>query len=890
VVRLTPRDSLGAARPLSVSGREYTIYALDAAAARFGAGVHLLPVSLKVLLENLMRHEDGAVVTLDDIAAVAEWATRSAGEGEVSFHPNRVLMPDSSGVPLLLDISAMRDAMAAIGADPARVNPLVPVDLVLDHSVMADVAGVPDALEQNLAIEYERNRERYTFVRWAEGAYRNLRVIPPGNGILHQINLEHLAHVVATAERDGRRVAFPDTLVGMDSHTPMINALAVFGWGVGGIEACAAMLGQPIPVVVPEVIGCRLVGAPREGVSATDIVLSLTQRLRRENVVGKVVEFCGPSLPALGVPDRATLANMAPEYGATMGFFPIDSETVHFLARTGRAPEQVALVEAYAKAQGMWREAGDPDPAFTAMVEFDLGAVEPCLAGPRRPEERVPLSQAPASFAAAFGAPARREEKEPTPRRLDHGDVVIAAITSCTNTSNPASMVAAGLLARNAVARGLRAKPWVKTSLSPGSRVVADYLGAAGLLEPLAALGFHVTGYGCMTCGGMGGPLPAEITEQIERDKLAVVAVLSGNRNFEARIHGAVRANYLAAPALVVAYALAGSIAIDLAQEPIAADEQGRPVSLAELWPSDEEVRRVVDKALSPDLFRERYAGFEGGARWESLPAAEGATFAWTDSAYLKRPPFLDGFGHDAAAPGDILGARPLLILGDGVTTDHISPGGTIPPDLPAGGYLRSLGIEPKDFNTYIGRRGNHEVMVRGTFANVRLRNEMVPGSEGGVTLHQPDAAVMPVYDAATRYAREGVKLVVIAGENYGNGSSRDWAAKGTRLLGVRAVIAESFERIHRSNLVGMGVLPLQFRAGEDRRAFALDGSERFDLIGLAELAPRSELRCRIHRADGTVHETTLRCRIDSRAELGWYRAGGILPFVAHQLRDGAVA
>jgi aconitate hydratase len=885
VVRLNRLDSLGAARSLSAGGRDYTIFALDAAVKRFGDGVHRLPVSLKVLLENLMRHEDGATVTLDDIASVAKWGETLGGDQEVGFHPNRVLMPDSSGVPLLLDISAMRDAMVAVGADPAAVNPLIPVDIVLDHSVMADVAGVPDALQRNLAIEYERNSERYIFVRWAQEAYRNLRVIPPGNGILHQINLEHLATVVATAERDGREFAFPDTLVGMDSHTPMINALAVFGWGVGGIEACAAMLGQPVPVVLPEVIGCRVVGRPREGVTATDIVLSLTQRLRRENVVGKIVEFCGSSLAALGVPDRATLANMSPEYGATMGFFPIDAETVSFLARTGRSPERVALVEAYAKAQGLWRDTDDPDPVFTATVEFDLSDVEPCLAGPRRPEERVPLAQGAASFAASFGEAPRPKASGSKPHRVGQGDVVIAAITSCTNTSNPASMVTAGLLARNAVARGLAAKPWVKTSLSPGSRVVRDYLDAAGLLDPLATLGFHVTGYGCMTCGGMGGPLPGDIVDQIEREKLAVVAVLSGNRNFEARIHGSVRANYLATPALVVAYALAGSIGVDLTREPLGTDRQGQPVSLADLWPSGDEVRRVVDETLSPALFQERYAAFDGGALWETLPAPKGATFAWTDSDYLKRPPFLDDFGQEAGAAGDILGARPLLILGDNVTTDHISPGGSIPADVPAGLYLRAQGVEPRDFNTYIGRRGNHEVMVRGAFANVRLRNEMVPGSEGGMTRHQPDGATLSVHEAALRYAEEGVPLVVVAGKNYGNGSSRDWAAKGTRLLGVRAVIAESFERIHRSNLVGMGVLPLQFRAGEDRRALRLDGSETFDLLGLTDLAPRAELRCRIHRADGTVDEIGLRCRIDSPAELDWFRAGGILPFVAHQLR-----
>ncbi|MBV9782476.1 MAG: aconitate hydratase AcnA, partial [Acidisphaera sp.] len=813
----------------------------------------------------------------EEIRALAAWSPDAAGaEQEVAFYPARVLMPDSSGVPLLVDLAALRDAVAAQGLDPRLVDPRIPTDLVIDHSVAVDYSGSPEAITRNMEIELRRNRERYGVVRWAAEQYGNLRVIPPGNGILHQINVEYLATVVASTTRDGETCAFPDTLLGMDSHTPMVNGIGVFGWGVGGIEAATALLGQPVGMLVPRVVGCRVTGALRAGVVATDVVLRATQLLRAAGVLGAIVEFFGPGLGGLGVPDRVTLANMAPEYGATMGFFPVDQETVRYLALTARPPERVALVEAYARAQGLWREA-DASPDYAETVEFDLASVEPSMAGPSRPEDRVPLAGVPASFRTSFAA---RIDAAPPPsaqRRLTHGDIVIAAITSCTNTSNPYQMIAAGLLARNAVSRGLRTSPWVKTSLSPGSRVITGMLERAGLLQPLEALGFHIVGYGCMTCGGGAGPLPPEITEPVAQDGLVVVGVISGNRNFEGRLHPTVRGTYLASPPLVIAAAIAGSVLYDLEHDALGTDGDGRPVFLADLWPSEQAVRDTVAAALTPDLFRDRYTELaDGGPGWAELPHGTAPTFDWDpDSLYLKRPPFLD---LPPAPTGDVRGARTLLLLGDNITTDHISPGGAIPPTGSAGQYLLAQGVAQSAFHTYVARRANHEVMVRGTFGNIRLRNEMAPEREGGFTRHLPDGEIMTVFDAATAYQREGVPLVVVAGSNYGCGSSRDWAAKGTRLLGIRAVLAESFERIHRSNLVGMGVIPLQFPAGTTRTSLQLDGSETIDLIGDTAV---------FHRADGSSVSVSMVCRVDTRREAEWVRHGGILPYVLQQIKAG---
>ncbi len=887
------RDSFGLARTLEVHGERYRYLALPEA-ERAGLGeVSRLPVSLKALLENLLRHEDGEVVSPEDIRALAAWAQGRRAGREVAFHPVRVLMPDSSGIPLLADLAAMRDAMAALGGDPARVDPRVPLDLVVDHSVMVDVAGTPGAVRRNLEAELARNGERYAFLRWARQAFTGLRVVPPGTGICHQVNLEYLARVVWTEERDGERLAFPDALVGMDSHTPMVNGLGVLGWGVGGIEAAAAMLGQPIALCIPEVVGVRLVGRSRGHVTTTDLALTLTERLRAKGVLARFVEFCGPGVARLTLPERATLANMAPEYGATVALFPIDRETLRYLSLSGRSRAHVRLVEAYARAQGLWLEEATPEPAFTDVLELDLGAVEPSLAGPRRPQDRVPLAQVPASFRRELegtlgaGSPAALDAATPERPPFRHGDVVLAAITSCTNTSNPSVMVAAGLLARNAVARGLRAKPWVKASLSPGSRVVTDYLAAAGLQPHLDALGFNVVGYGCMTCMGNSGPIAEEIAREIEERGLTVVAVLSGNRNFDARIHPSARASYLASPPLVVAYALAGSILVDLAREPLGHDLGGDPVYLRDIWPGDEEVRATIGRTLSAQMFRRRYASvFEGSEGWRRLPGGDGLTFAWDPaSTYIRRPPFFEGMRREPRAPADVRGARPLLLLGDGVTTDHISPVSAIHPDGPAGRYLQGLGVAPRDFNAFASRRVNHEVMIRGTFANLRLRNEMVPGREGGLTLHMPDGELMTVYEAAIRYREEAVPLVVVAGREYGAGSSRDWAAKGTRLLGVRAVIAESFERIHRANLVGMGVLPLEFRDRMNRNTLGLDRSDTFDITGLAEgLQPRAEVECMVRRRDGTTLRVPLLCRIDTVRELAWYRNGGVLDHVLRAL------
>lgn len=879
-----PRDSFGAWRRLTVSGETYDYASLPALGERLAVDLSRLPYSLRVLLENMLRNEDGLVVTAAQVEALARWPASTDALGDVAFYPARVLMPDSSGVPLLIDLAMLRDALAERGLDPCLANPGIPVELVLDHSITAEFTGSADALAANQRREMERNRERYAVVRWAMSQVANLRVVPPGNGIVHHVNLEYLARGVMVEMREGRRVAFPDTLVGTDSHTPMINALGIFGWGVGGIEAMTALLGQPVSLPVPDIVGCRLLGRPVPGVLVTDIVLTLTQVLRRAAVVGAVVEFFGPGLDELSLPDRATLANMAAEYGATMAFFPVDAEASRYLAETGRDP---ALVEAYCRAQGLWRDAGDAPPDYPRVVDFDLGAVEPSLAGPSRPEDRVPLSGVPASLRGAFpqlgdvaAPPVGRGD-----RPLRHGDIGIAAIASCTNTANPYQVIAAGLLARNAAARGLQARPWVKASMSPGSRVVTAMLDKAGLLAPLAETGFHVIGYGCMTCGSGAGPLLPTTSEAIAKDDLLALGVISTNRNFDGRLNAQIRGTYLASPPLVVAYAIAGTVLHDFTTEPLGLDKEGRAVALADLWPSDAEIRAAMGRSLDPRLFQDVYAGMEdGGPEWAALPSPTGARLAWDpQSLSILPPPFLD---PDVAAPvGAITGARPLLMLGDAVTTDHISPGGTIPRSTPAGEYLAAHGLEPRAFGTYIGRRANHEVMIRGTFANPRLRNAMAPGTEGGVTRHMPDGEPMTVFDAAERYRAAGVPLIVVAGRAYGNGSSRDWAAKGTRLLGVRAVIAEDFERIHRSNLVGMGVLPLQFPPGMSRLTLGLDGSETWDIDDAMQgFTPGRMLYARIRRSDGGVTAIELICRVDTQQEALWLRAGGILPYALRRL------
>jgi len=804
----------------------------DAGFGEFAA----LPKSLKVLGENLLRNCDKLAVGEEDIRGLGAWTGDPTLVREVAYHPVRILMPDMSGIPLLVDLSAMRDAVNEFGGDPAKINPRLPIDFVIDHSVNVDYHGRPDALQRNMALEYERNGERYRFVKWAQQTYENISVIPPGMGILHQVNVEHIARVVWSDEVDGRRRAYPDTMLGMDSHTPMINALSIFGWGVGGLEAGAAMLGQAVSMLIPNVVGVRVVGRLPEGTTTTDAVLTVTERLRAHGVVGKFVEYFGLGLDHLALTDRATLSNMAPEYGATMGFFPIDARTLEFLETTGRDSAQVALVEAYAKEQGLWRSG--EEPVFTETVEIDLSEVEPCLAGPFRPNQRTPLAQVPKSYQDAMVEMARTEKAVSVAGAADElrdGAVVLAAITSCTNTSNPAVMLGAGLLARNAVRRGLRSKPWVKTSLSPGSAVVADYLSKAGLQDDLDALGFHVTGFGCMSCGGLSGPLPDPIARAIQDNDLAVGAVLSGNRNFEGRVHALCRVNYLASPMLVVAYALAGHLGCNLQSDAIGTDSDGHPVFLKDIWPTPLEIDEAIRAAISPDLYRTRYAtATDGDENWQALPARDGVLFEWEKSStYIQRPPLFEGFTPSPGDTSDIRGARALAMVGDMTTTDHISPVGFIPPDVPAGEYLQSLGVAPKDFNIYGTRRTNHEVMIRGTFANIRLRNEMAPGTEGGFTTHQPSGDVLTVYDAAMRYAAEGTPLIVIGGDAYGTGSSRDWAAKGTKLLGIRAVIAEGLERIHRSNLIGMGVLPLQFPDGVTRKSLSLDGSETFDLTGL---------------------------------------------------------
>ena len=884
------KDTLKVRRTLTVNGTNYDYFSLKAAAEAGAGDSSRLPYSMKVLLENLLRFEDGRTVTVDDIKAASAWDGSPGAGQEIAFRPARVLLQDLTGVPAVVDLAAMRDAMYKMGGDVQKINPLCPVDLVIDHSVMIDNFGTPTAFEENVKIEFARNKERYEFLRWGQNAFSNFRVVPPGTGICHQVNLEYLSKTIWTTDENGKTIAYPDSLVGTDSHTTMVNGLAVLGWGVGGIEAEAAMLGQPISMLLPDVVGFKMTGALKEGTTATDLVLLVTQILRNKGVVSKFVEFYGPGLDHLSLADRATIANMAPEYGATCGFFPIDQEAINFLKFTGRDADQVALVEAYAKEQGMWRDENSADPIFTDTVELDISTVEPALAGPRRPQDRVALSGAPAAFAEALPSWAKSKGEvavEGADFKLKDGDVVIAAITSCTNTSNPSVMVAAGLLARNAVAKGMKSKPWVKTSLAPGSQVVSDYLAKAELQDDLDALGFNVVGYGCTTCIGNSGPLPGPIADAVDEGNLVAGAVLSGNRNFEGRVHQQVKANYLASPPLVVAYALAGSLNVNLATDSLGEDADGNQVYLKDIWPSNKEIQDTIRACITPEMFRTRYANVtEGSAEWTKMDVPMGETYAWQDgSTYVQNPPFFDGMQQEPAPITDIKGARVLALLGDSVTTDHISPAGGFPRTSPAGEFLIERQVRPDEFNSYGARRGNFQVMTRGTFANIRIRNEMVDGIEGGFTRHLPDGKQTSIYDASTAYHQEGVPLVVIGGKDYGMGSSRDWAAKGTVLLGIRAVIVESFERIHRSNLIGMGVLPLEFKAGMNRKSLKLDGTEIFDITGVeGGITPGMDVSCRITRVDGATEEIALTCRIDTLDEVEYYRHGGILQYVLRNI------
>jgi aconitate hydratase len=890
-------NSFNARRTLSVGGKTYAYFDLKAVAAGGLGDISRLPLSLKVLLENLLRAEDGVGVTKASIQAMAAWlANKGKTEVEIEFSPARVLMQDFTGVPAVVDLAAMRDAAAKLGADPERINPLVPVDLVIDHSVMVDHFASADAFKQNVELEYQRNAERYQFLRWGQNAFADFRVVPPGTGICHQVNLEYLGQTVWVREIGGETFAYPDTVVGTDSHTTMINGIGVLGWGVGGIEAEAAMLGQSISMLIPEVIGFRLTGKLPEGSTATDLVLTVTQMLRKKGVVGKFVEFFGPGLDAMSVEDRATIANMAPEYGATCGFFPVDQKTIEYLAATGRDPARVALVEAYCKAQGLWRTAEEPD--FTDTLELSLADVRPSLAGPKRPQDRVLLGALADGFTKVMtdefrkGADLKkRAQVKDAAYDVGHGDVVIAAITSCTNTSNPSVMLAAGLLARNALAKGLKVKPWVKTSLAPGSQVVTDYLAKAGLNDDLDALGFNLVGYGCTTCIGNSGPLPPAISAAVNEGDLVVASVLSGNRNFEGRVNQDVRANYLASPPLVVAYALAGSVFVNLETEPLGTGSDGKPVFLRDIWPSNSEIEATVRAAVTPDMFAKRYADvFRGDDRWRAIHVSGGRTYAWDmGSTYVQNPPYFEGMTLDPAPIKDVDNAPILALFGDSITTDHISPAGSIKKASPAGAYLTEHQVPQSEFNSYGARRGNHEVMMRGTFANIRIKNAMVRNAdgsvaEGGFTIHHPSEERLPIYDAAMRYQAEGKDLVVFAGKEYGTGSSRDWAAKGTRLLGVRAVIAESFERIHRSNLIGMGVLPLQFVDGQSWTQLQLTGAEMVSIAGVGALAPRQRVRLKIQRGGGRVDEVEVLCRIDTENEVEYFRNGGILHYVLRGL------
>ena len=908
------QDTLNSKKTLEANGKTYHYFDINTVADKGWGDLSKLPFSLKVLLENLLRFEDGDSVTGADVEAVVRWLENKRSDKEINYRPARVLMQDFTGVPGVVDLAAMRDAIKKAGGDPSRINPLTPVDLVIDHSVMVDKFGNPQAFSENVDIEYQRNRERYQFLRWGQKAFNNFRVVPPGTGICHQVNLEYLAKGVWSAEaEDGNTYAYPDTLVGTDSHTTMINGLGVLGWGVGGIEAEAAMLGQPIAMLIPEVIGFKINGKLREGITATDLVLTVTEMLRRRGVVGKFVEFFGDGLADLTLADRATIANMAPEYGATCGFFPIDERTTEYMELSGRDADTIALVEAYCKAQGLWRSSSDPDPEFTDVLELDLGDVVPSLAGPKRPQDRVPLTAVKRTFIDVVtetlklnddeisklegeGGQTAVGNHEPSGSQvpvvidgqkhfMSHGDVVIAAITSCTNTSNPSVMLAAGLVAKKAAEKGMNRKPWVKTSLAPGSKVVTDYLDVTGLQKPLNDIGFDLVGYGCTTCIGNSGPLPEEIDKAISDGDLVVASVLSGNRNFEGRVHQSVRTNWLASPPLVVAYALAGTVKIDLDKDPIGKDQDGKPVYLKDIWPSSEEIQKELVK-INNTMFRNQYASvFEGDEVWQSLPIPDSETYDWdSSSTYIQNPPFFDGLTKKVDDVTPVKDARILALLGDSITTDHISPAGAIKADSPAGHYLQGHDVEPLDFNSYGSRRGNHEVMMRGTFANIRIRNEMTPDIEGGFTRHLPGGEEISIYGAAMRYQKDGVPTVVVAGKEYGTGSSRDWAAKGTNLLGVKAVIAESYERIHRSNLIGMGVLPLQFPEGTDRKTLNLDGSEEVDIPDLTNGLKPSDTVTVVFRKDGKEQKVEALSRLDTAAEVEYYKNGGILHYVLRQM------
>ncbi|KTR06750.1 aconitate hydratase [Aureimonas ureilytica] len=911
-------DSFKSRKTLTVDGKPYVYFDLKEAEKNGLSGASRLPYSMKVILENLLRNEDGRTVLADDIRAVVNWLNDKGSAGhEIAYRPARVLMQDFTGVPAVVDLAAMRDATANLGADPQKINPLVPVDLVIDHSVMVDYFGQPDSFEKNVEVEYDRNGERYTFLRWGSGAFQNFRVVPPGTGICHQVNLEYLAQTVWTKDENGETIAYPDTLVGTDSHTTMVNGLAVLGWGVGGIEAEAAMLGQPISMLIPEVIGFRIDGKLPEGTTATDLVLTVTEMLRKKGVVGKFVEFYGPGLANLTLEDQATIANMAPEYGATCGFFPVDKDTIAYLEATGRDKHRIALVEAYAKAQGMYFDASSEEPVFTDTLSLDLSTVVPSLAGPKRPQDRVALTEAAPKFRTALAElqGGRKKNELPastgdsrfmdegatapgqTPETARHavegadhgiadGDVVIAAITSCTNTSNPNVLVAAGLVARKAHALGLKVKPWVKTSLAPGSQVVTEYLEKAGLQTDLDAMGFNLVGYGCTTCIGNSGPLPEAISEAINKNDLVACSVLSGNRNFEGRVNPDVRANYLASPPLVVAYAIAGSMFVDITKDPLGQDQNGKDVFLKDIWPTTQEVSEIVRKTVTRDLFESRYSDvFKGDPNWQKIDVSGGLTYEWDDrSTYVQNPPYFEGMSMTPKPVTDIKGARILSLFLDSITTDHISPAGSIKKNGPAGEYLVSHQVRPVDFNSYGARRGNHEVMMRGTFANIRIKNQMVPGVEGGITKHFPSGEQLAIYDAAMKYQQEEVPLVIFAGKEYGTGSSRDWAAKGTVLLGVRAVIAQSFERIHRSNLVGMGVVPFVFQEGTSWQSLGLTGEETVTIEGLTEVKPRQTMDATITRANGEVVKVPLLCRIDTLDELEYFKNGGILHYVLRQL------
>ncbi len=889
-----PKDTLNTRRTLNVGDTEYDYFSLKAAENSIG-DISRLPYTLKVLLENLLRFEDAESVTTEDIKAIADWQKEQRSSNEIAYRPARVLMQDFTGVPAVVDLAAMRSAMAELGGDPELINPLAQCDLVIDHSVMVDKFGTEHAFKQNVDLEMERNAERYEFLKWGQNSLDNFNAVPPGTGICHQVNLEYIANTVWTNEQDGRTIAYPDTCVGTDSHTTMINGLAVLGWGVGGIEAEAAMLGQPVSMLIPEVVGFKLTGKLNEGITATDLVLRVVEMLRELGVVGKFVEFYGDGLDELTLADQATIANMAPEYGATCGFFPVSQQTLDYMAFTGRDQTTVDLVRAYAQEQGMWRDTNSVDPVYTTTLELDITTVKAALAGPSRPQDRVDLDNAKNAFINDVLTKAGKRDDlndysvEDAEYKLTHGDICIAAITSCTNTSNPSVLIAAGLVAKKANELGLNSQPWVKTSLAPGSQVVTDYLDRAGLTEHLDALGFNLVGYGCTTCIGNSGPLAAPISKTINDNDLVCASVLSGNRNFEGRVSQDLKASYLASPPLVVAFAIAGSMKVDITTEPLGQDQNGTDIYLKDLWPTNQEIQEAINASLSREMFIDRYANvFDGTPEWQAVPVSEGKTYDWNEkSTYIQHPPYFQGMSHAVAATANIMGARPLALLGDSITTDHISPAGAIKADSPAGKYLQEKGVQRVDFNSYGSRRGNHEVMMRGTFANVRLRNLMAPGTEGGWTAHQPSGEVMSIYDASMQYQEAQIPLVVIGGKEYGTGSSRDWAAKGTNLLGVKAVLVESFERIHRSNLVGMGVLPLQFKNGDNRESLGLTGTETFDITGIeGNIDPRQDVNVTIHYSDGSSKNIITLCRIDTENEVQYYENGGILHYVLRRLAD----